>query len=96
MQSLKTSKSNTKVPSILADEAVPKRGMVLPFTPLAMSFDSVNYCVHMPSVRIYSSRFSILKLNIKNLYKVLFFLHYVLGHILFENNQLKTLEYSHV
>ncbi|GLT71132.1 hypothetical protein SLA2020_431730 [Shorea laevis] len=49
MQSLKTSKSNTKVPSILADEAVPKRGMVLPFTPLAMSFDSVNYCVHMPS-----------------------------------------------
>ncbi|VVA18637.1 PREDICTED: pleiotropic drug resistance [Prunus dulcis] len=26
----------------------PKRGMVLPFTPLAMSFDSVNYYVDMP------------------------------------------------
>ena len=29
----------------------PKRGMVLPFTPLAMSFDSVNYYVDMPQVR---------------------------------------------
>ena len=29
----------------------PKRGMVLPFTPLAMSFDSVNYFVDMPAVR---------------------------------------------
>lgn len=28
----------------------PKRGMVLPFTPLAMSFDSVNYYVDMPAV----------------------------------------------
>ncbi|KAE8678601.1 Pleiotropic drug resistance protein 12 [Hibiscus syriacus] len=26
----------------------PKRGMVLPFTPLAMSFDTVNYYVEMP------------------------------------------------
>ena len=29
-----------------------KRGMVLPFTPLAMSFDSVNYFVDMPAVGI--------------------------------------------
>lgn len=29
----------------------PKRGMVLPFQPLAMSFDSVNYYVDMPAVR---------------------------------------------
>lgn len=28
----------------------PKRGMVLPFTPLAMSFDEVNYFVDMPPV----------------------------------------------
>lgn len=28
----------------------PKRGMVLPFTPLAMSFDDVNYYVDMPPV----------------------------------------------
>ncbi|GFY97083.1 pleiotropic drug resistance 1 [Actinidia rufa] len=28
---------------------VPKRGMVLPFSPLAMSFDSVNYFVDMPA-----------------------------------------------
>lgn len=27
-------------------------GMVLPFTPLAMSFDSINYYVDMPAVRI--------------------------------------------
>ena len=28
----------------------PKRGMVLPFTPLTMTFDSVNYFVDMPRV----------------------------------------------
>ncbi|KAK8651051.1 hypothetical protein V6N13_140667 [Hibiscus sabdariffa] len=28
----------------------PKRGMVLPFTPLAMSFDTVNYYVDMPPI----------------------------------------------
>ncbi|TKY48212.1 ABC transporter G family member 29 [Spatholobus suberectus] len=33
----------------------PKRGMVLPFLPLAMSFDSVNYYVNMPAVRTLSS-----------------------------------------
>lgn len=33
----------------------PKRGMVLPFQPLAMSFDSVNYFVDMPAVRTSSS-----------------------------------------
>ncbi|KAF3450693.1 hypothetical protein FNV43_RR06782 [Rhamnella rubrinervis] len=32
-----------------ADGASRQRGMVLPFTPLAMSFDSVNYYVDMPS-----------------------------------------------
>ncbi|CAN0878151.1 ABC transporter G family member 29 [Linum grandiflorum] len=31
-----------------ASGVAPKRGMVLPFTPLAMSFDSVNYYVDMP------------------------------------------------
>ncbi|RXH88665.1 hypothetical protein DVH24_000264 [Malus domestica] len=40
-----TDGNNTKVSSGVA----PKRGMVLPFTPLAMSFDSVNYFVDMPS-----------------------------------------------
>lgn len=33
-----------------ANGVAPKRGMVLPFTPLAMSFDSVNYYVDMPPV----------------------------------------------
>ena len=28
-----------------------KKGMVLPFTPLAMSFDKVNYYVDMPPLR---------------------------------------------
>ncbi|CAB4303033.1 unnamed protein product [Prunus armeniaca] len=36
--------STLEVPNGVA----PKRGMVLPFTPLAMSFDSVNYFVDMP------------------------------------------------
>uniref|UniRef100_A0A1D1YG49 Pleiotropic drug resistance protein 12 n=3 Tax=Anthurium amnicola TaxID=1678845 RepID=A0A1D1YG49_9ARAE len=31
-----------------ANGVAPKRGMVLPFTPLAMSFDEVNYYVDMP------------------------------------------------
>ena len=35
-----------------ASGVAPKRGMVLPFTPLAMSFDNVNYFVDMPPVRI--------------------------------------------
>lgn len=35
-----------------ANGVAPKRGMVLPFTPLAMSFDNVNYYVDMPPVRI--------------------------------------------
>ena len=34
-----------------ATGVAPKRGMVLPFQPLAMSFDSVNYYVDMPAVR---------------------------------------------
>ncbi|BFG24412.1 hypothetical protein CerSpe_106880 [Prunus speciosa] len=32
----------------IASGVAPKKGMVLPFTPLAMSFDSVNYYVDMP------------------------------------------------
>lgn len=32
-----------------------KRGMVLPFTPLMVSFDSLNYFVDMHQVRIYTS-----------------------------------------
>jgi len=34
-----------------ANGVAPKRGMVLPFTPYAMSFDNVNYYVDMPAVR---------------------------------------------
>ena len=34
-----------------ANGVAPKRGMILPFTPLAMSFDTVNYYVDMPPVR---------------------------------------------
>lgn len=33
-----------------ANGVAPRRGMVLPFTPLAMSFDDVNYFVDMPAV----------------------------------------------
>lgn len=35
-----------------ANGVSPKRGMVLPFTPLAMSFNNVDYYVDMPAVSI--------------------------------------------
>ena len=34
----------------LAIGVPPKRGMILPFQPLAMSFEDVNYLVDMPPV----------------------------------------------
>ncbi|MQL78829.1 hypothetical protein Taro_011257 [Colocasia esculenta] len=37
-----------EAPTESANGVAPKRGMVLPFTPLAMSFDEVNYYVDMP------------------------------------------------
>ncbi|KAK3130632.1 hypothetical protein QOZ80_6BG0495930 [Eleusine coracana subsp. coracana] len=39
----------TRVMSVGSNEAAPRRGMVLPFSPLAMSFDNVNYYVDMPA-----------------------------------------------
>lgn len=36
-----------------ANDVASKRRMVLPFTPLSMSFDNVNYYVDMPLVSIY-------------------------------------------
>jgi hypothetical protein len=39
-----------RVLSVGSNETVPRRGMVLPFSPLAMSFDNVNYYVDMPAV----------------------------------------------
>lgn len=40
----------SRVMSIGSNEAAARRGMVLPFNPLAMSFDNVNYYVDMPAV----------------------------------------------
>ncbi|XP_062229007.1 ABC transporter G family member 42 [Phragmites australis] len=39
----------SQVMSIGSNEAGPRRGMVLPFNPLAMSFENVNYYVDMPA-----------------------------------------------
>ncbi|CAN6201350.1 unnamed protein product [Urochloa humidicola] len=39
----------SRIMSIGSNEAAPRRGMVLPFNPLAMSFDNVNYYVDMPA-----------------------------------------------
>lgn len=36
-----------------ANDVASKRRMILPFTPLSMSFDNVNYYVDMPLVSIY-------------------------------------------
>ena len=41
-----------------ANGVAPKRGMILPFTPLAMSFDTVNYYVDMPPVRSFSTLYN--------------------------------------
>ncbi|XP_010250339.1 PREDICTED: ABC transporter G family member 42-like [Nelumbo nucifera] len=45
-----TNKGRRNADSLLeaASGVAPKRGMVLPFTPLAMSFDSISYYVDMP------------------------------------------------
>jgi hypothetical protein len=45
----------SQVMSIGSNEAAPRRGMVLPFNPLAMSFDNVNYYVDMPAVSSHST-----------------------------------------
>lgn len=36
-----------------ADSATNKKGMVLPFQPLSLSFENVNYYVDMPAVSSY-------------------------------------------
>jgi len=41
---------DTYIDNARVAEFSPKRGMVLPFTPLSMSFDDVNYHVDMPAV----------------------------------------------
>ncbi|CAN6169704.1 unnamed protein product [Urochloa humidicola] len=48
---LSNSSSNgvSRIMSIGSNEAAPRRGMVLPFNPLSMSFDNVNYYVDMPA-----------------------------------------------
>ncbi|KAM7254437.1 hypothetical protein ACFE04_003817 [Oxalis oulophora] len=45
-----TNRSDSIASSEAANGIAPKRGMVLPFTALAMSFDSVNYYVDMPAL----------------------------------------------
>ncbi|XP_058780574.1 ABC transporter G family member 35-like [Vicia villosa] len=49
MQRMGSSRGNASSKLESAAGIAPKRGMVLPFQPLAMSFDSVNYFVDMPA-----------------------------------------------
>ena len=51
---LSNSSSNgiSRVMSVGSKEAGPRRGMVLPFSPLSMCFDDVNYYVDMPAVSL--------------------------------------------
>lgn len=56
-----SNRSNYYKPNIVDDSSFTtaaagiglKRGMVLPFAPLAMSFDAVNYFVDVPPVELY-------------------------------------------
>jgi hypothetical protein len=51
---LSNSSSNgiSRVMSVGSNEPAPRRGMVLPFSPLSMCFDDVNYYVDMPAVSL--------------------------------------------
>jgi len=42
---------SARVSSIGASEHNTKRGMVLPFTPLSITFDEIRYAVEMPQVQ---------------------------------------------
>lgn len=53
----------TRNTSTGAGNSEPKRGMVLPFEPLSLSFNQVNYYVDMPAVRL-SLTTSLLSRNI--------------------------------
>lgn len=57
---LSNSSSNgiARVMSVGSNEAAPRRGMVLPFSPLSMCFDDVNYYVDMPAVSSTMHNFS--------------------------------------
>jgi hypothetical protein len=56
---LSNSSSNgiSRVMSVGSNEAAPRRGMVLPFSPLSMCFDDVNYYVDMPAVSLPMQKF---------------------------------------
>ena len=41
---------NNEVALVTAIGVAPKQGMILPFQPLAMSFEDVNYLVDMPPI----------------------------------------------
>jgi len=48
---------SAKVGSINAADHTRKRGMVLPFTPLSITFDEIGYAVDMPQVKELASNF---------------------------------------
>ena len=45
-----SSNAISRVKSVGRNESAPRRGMVLPFSPLSMCFEDVNYYVDMPAV----------------------------------------------
>lgn len=51
---------NQQMPIHATRDFTPKRGMVLPFKPLNMSFSDVNYSVDMPAVS-YFTKFDLQK-----------------------------------
>ena len=47
---VRNTRENTKAVVKDANHALTKRGMVLPFQPLSLAFEHVNYYVDMPAV----------------------------------------------
>jgi len=52
-----TERNTLESPILKADTATTKRGMVLPFRPLSLAFDRVNYYISMPAVSSAHSTF---------------------------------------
>ena len=67
---VRSSRESTKSVAEDADQSPTRRGMVLPFQPLSLAFEHVNYYVNMPSV---SNLFSVFSNMLGNIMTILYY-----------------------